>query len=337
MADLAAPFTTDAGVLAVFDPKLVQHRMRQPSTWWREAAVLDLPELLDGKLAVFPLGHEGSFAVRVTLEAAALPPEEQPLSVGSVAGLGVAVTSEDLFAGAAERLPGDGVGDRVVEIPGTGKFWKVPPGEYDVTVHVLDWRRRKEFFDEEGEPLPHAPADFVVQLQPRARAFDAPNELRALLDLLPRAEVPKERLRVPPSPPRREPSFEPRRAHVSRSPSAPPPPVVEEPPAPPAFGPFDPGLVRRAFRDVVRAQRGFQDPQPGLQSLIVRPRDTSLQAKEIEVEDLLTKMTRVRDQMRVLEQKVNSHETLEDEAKLALDAHVTRVYESIARLLSLLS
>jgi hypothetical protein len=246
--------------------------------------------------------------------------------------LGVLVTGEDVFAGAAERLPGDGIGDRVTEIPDTGKFFRVAPGEYDVTVHVLDWRTKKEFFDEDGEPLPSAPPDFVVQLAPRAKAFDAPNQLASLLDLVPRAEV-KPSLR--PSPPVRRPA--PEAPRPVRSSSAPVVPPAPEPPAPPAFGPFDYALVKRAFRDVVSAERAIREASGGVASFLLKPRDPSLQAKDVELEDFLGKVTRVRDQMRVFEQKVNASEQLEEEAMVALDAHVTRVYEALAELVALLS
>src|SRR5579871_3244731 len=168
------PFETDVAVLAVFEPRVVQHRMRQPSTWWREGSVLDVPEVLEGKIALFPLGEEGTFTVRPTLDAAApLLESEKPLLVGTASGLGVLVVSGDVFFGAAERLPGDGIGDRIVALPGTGTFLEVPPGEYDVAVHVLDWRTKKSFFDEDGEPLEAAPPDFVVVLSRREKPFDA--------------------------------------------------------------------------------------------------------------------------------------------------------------------
>ena len=339
MAERAIAFSTDLAVLAVFDPKVLQHRTRHPKTWWRdEATVLDVPEVLEGKLALFPIGHEGSFALRLSLDANPLDPQEQKLCKGTVGGLGILVTSEDVFAGAAERLPGDGIGDRVVEIPDTGKFWKVPPGEYDATVHVLDWRTTKDFFNEDGEPLPSAPPDFVVQLLPRARTFDAPNVLRSLMDLVPKAEV-KPSLRAAPPPARRPVPVVPRLSSGVRSstPVVPAPPAPPEPPAPPAFGPFDYSLVKRAFREVVAARRSFPDPTALYSTIVLKPRDASLQSKDIDVADLLGKVTRIRDQLRVFEQKINSSDPIEDEIKLELDSQVTRVYEALCELLGLLT
>jgi hypothetical protein len=324
------PFETDVGTLAVFDPKVLLHRMRQPKTWWREGGILDVPEILEGKAAIFPIGAEGSYGVRLALDAA-LTEAEKAFSVGAVPGLGVAVTSGDLFVGAAERLPGDGVGDRVVQIPGTGHFLQVPAGEYDVTVHVIDWRTKKDFFDEDGEPLPTAPADFVVALAKRERPYDAPMELKPLLALVPKHLAKASALRVP-TIVRRTGSPGPRVGSPARS-HAPAVPIVEEPPPPPSFGTFELPLVRRAFKDVLRAD-DYRDPDPAMVggTVVLRPRDTTLQSKEIPVEDLLVKVTRLREQMRVLEQKINAHEKLEDEEKLVLDAHVTSVYDALARI-----
>ncbi|MBI3723698.1 hypothetical protein HY251_07055 [bacterium] len=325
-------FETDQAVLAVFEPRVLQHRMREPRTWWREGSVLDVPEVLEGKLALFPIGDEGSFTARLSLDAAPLTDVEKPLHVGTVSGLGVLIEAGDVFVGAAERLPGDGIGDRIVALPGTGAFLKAPPGEYLVSVHVLDWRTKRTFFDEDGEPLETAPPDFVVALAPRERAFDAPLDLRALTDLLPRAEASKEALRVP----RVARSSSPVR-FSSRTHPRPPEETHEEPPPPPAFGFFELPLVKRAFRDVLRARSGEPSRRFAGGALVIKPRDEALQPKEVPVEDLLSKVTRLRDQLRVLEQKVNAHGSLEESAKLDLDAQVSAVYDALVGIVAVLA
>jgi hypothetical protein len=331
------PFETDLGTLAVFDPKALAHRTRQPKTWWREgSSVLEIPEILEGKLALFPIGKEGRYSCRLSLDGV-LTEVEQKLAKGKVGTLGIQLGGEDVFCGAAERLPGDGVGDRVLNIPDTGAYWKAEPGEYDVAVHVIDWRTNRDFFDEDGEPLATAPPDFVVVLSKRTQPFDAPIQLAPLLDLIERAEASAAALYVP-KVVRRTVSASPRPGRASHSSSSEPDhvEVVEEPPAPPAFGPLDPALVRRAFRDVLLAKE-LQPPRDWLAQLVLKPRDPSLQPKEVGVEDFLGKLTRVRNEMRVLEQKVNAHAGLEDEEKLSLDAHVTSVYMACARLAELLA
>jgi hypothetical protein len=329
-----ATFETDLATLAVFDPKALVHRMRQPRTWWRESpSVLDVPEVLEGKVALFPIGREGSFTARLALDGV-LTETEKKLEKGTVGKLGVLLVGEDVFCGAAERLPGDGVGDRIVAIPGTGAYWKVPPGEYDATVHVIDWRTNRDFFDEDGEPLATAPPDFVVFLAKREAAFDAPVELKALDELIPRAEASAEALRVPKTIRRSLPEPRERRSHHHAH--VEPEIVVEEPPAPPSFGPLDPALIRRAYKDVLEAKE-LKVPGTKIAELLMKPRDPALQPKELGVEDLLSKMTRVRNEMRVLEQKVNVHEKLEDEERLNLDSYITAVYLATARLAELLA
>jgi hypothetical protein len=327
-----ASFETDLATLAVFDPKALLHRMRQPKTWWRESSsVLDVPEVLEGKLALFPIGAEGNFSARLSLDGA-LTETEKRLAKGTVGKLGVHLVGEDVFCGAAERLPGEGIGDRIVAIPGTGAFWKAAPGDYDATVHVLDWRTNRDFFDEDGEPLPDAPPDFVVVLARREAPFDAPVMLEPLLDLIPKAEASAAALRVPPTIRRSVPSS----PRAPRSSPVDLPPVDLEPPAPPSFGPLELPLLRRAFRDVLEAKE-LRSPGTKTGALLLKPRDPSLQPKEVTAEDLLSKVTRVRNEMRVLEQKVNAHEALSEEEKLNFDATVTTVYVAAARLAEFLA
>lgn len=326
-------FETDLATLAVFDPKALTHRMRQPRTWWRESpSVLDVPEVLEGKIALFPIGGEGRFSARLSLDGT-LTETEQKLAKGQVGKLGLVLQGEDVFFGAAERLPGDGVGDRVMNIPDTGGYVTAEPGEYDVAVHVIDWRTNRDFFNEDGEPLPTAPPDFVVVLSKRAQPFDAPVELAQLLDLIPKAEASAEALRVP-QVVRRAISVSPRPGRAARG-SEPLEIIPEEPPAPPSFGPLDVTLIRRAFRDVVAAHE-IKDMSDKFAQIVMKPRDASLQPKEVGVEDLLGKLTRVRNEMRVLEQKVNAKDNMEDDERLSLDAYVTAVYVACARVAEVL-
>lgn len=51
--------------------------------------------------------------------------------------------------------------------------------------------------------------------------------------------------------------------------------------------------------------------------------------KEIPVATLLTKVTAVRERMRVLEQKINNHDSLDEAEKATLQAYITRAYGSL--------
>jgi hypothetical protein len=64
-------------------------------------------------------------------------------------------------------------------------------------------------------------------------------------------------------------------------------------------------------------------------TVVLRPRDPALQPKEIPVDALLHKVVMIRDRLRVLEQKVNSHERLSDADKVELQGYVTKCYGSL--------
>ena len=64
-------------------------------------------------------------------------------------------------------------------------------------------------------------------------------------------------------------------------------------------------------------------------TLIMRPADSSLQPKEIPLEEFFKKVVRVRDQLRVLEQKVNSHPKLDNADKKTLQGYLTRAYGTL--------
>jgi hypothetical protein len=61
---------------------------------------------------------------------------------------------------------------------------------------------------------------------------------------------------------------------------------------------------------------------------LVPGRDDS-QAKDVPIEVFLKKLVGIRDRLRVLEQKVNSHPSLAPEEKLELQGYITRCYGSL--------
>lgn len=63
--------------------------------------------------------------------------------------------------------------------------------------------------------------------------------------------------------------------------------------------------------------------------LILQPRDASLQSKELPLETFFHKVVLIRNQLRVLEQKVNANDKLTDADKFELQQYVTRCYGSL--------
>jgi hypothetical protein len=64
-------------------------------------------------------------------------------------------------------------------------------------------------------------------------------------------------------------------------------------------------------------------------TLILKPGDASLKAKELPIETFFHKIVMLRDRLRVLEQNINSHKVLTDEEKINLQQYITRIYGSL--------
>lgn len=63
--------------------------------------------------------------------------------------------------------------------------------------------------------------------------------------------------------------------------------------------------------------------------MILKPGDSSLKEKEIPIETFFHKIVMLRDRLRVLEQRINSHDKLTDEDKVNIQQYVTRIYGSL--------
>lgn len=96
---------------------------------------------------------------------------------------------------------------------------------------------------------------------------------------------------------------------------------------------LDYGQLKQALRDVLAEQGVSSDPPLANRfrggTLVLKPADGSLSPKEIPIEDFFGKVVRVRDQLRVLEQKINNHDKLSDDERNQLQGYVTRCYGSL--------
>ena len=90
---------------------------------------------------------------------------------------------------------------------------------------------------------------------------------------------------------------------------------------------------REVLREVIRDELGVSDAPIGQRweggECILKPGKEGTQEKRIPIETLFSKVVAIRDKLRVLEQKVNSHPKLVAEEKVQMQQYITGCYGSL--------
>ncbi|PWU18632.1 MAG: hypothetical protein C5B50_08585 [Verrucomicrobia bacterium] len=96
-------------------------------------------------------------------------------------------------------------------------------------------------------------------------------------------------------------------------------------------------LIDSTIEDVI-ARMGYEKPEAVVEQLgarwhkgkaVLHPADPTLQTKDVPMEVFFHKIVGIRNQLRVLEQKINSHATLTDGEKIEMQQYITRCYGSL--------
>lgn len=85
--------------------------------------------------------------------------------------------------------------------------------------------------------------------------------------------------------------------------------------------------ILRSMSDITEVVELGDKWKDGL--MILKPGDETLKSKEIPIDTFFHKIVMVRDRIRVMEQRINSHKDLTDEDKVNLQQYITRIYGSL--------
>jgi len=90
---------------------------------------------------------------------------------------------------------------------------------------------------------------------------------------------------------------------------------------------------RRVLREVLSDELGLGEAEIGKRweggTLILKPGKEGTQEKQVPLESFFHKIVMIRDKLRLLEQKLNAHESLSEAEKVQLQSYITGCYGSL--------
>lgn len=92
--------------------------------------------------------------------------------------------------------------------------------------------------------------------------------------------------------------------------------------------------IEKSLRDILKKWSDVSEIIPIADkyrggTMVLQPKDSSLKNKEIPIEIFFHKIVMLRDRLRVMEQKINSSKSLDDQDKVDLQQYITRCYGSL--------
>lgn len=125
-----------------------------------------------------------------------------------------------------------------------------------------------------------------------------------------------------------------RRSAPRRAPAPAPAPLQPQPLViPEDLLNMDADEFRLVLRHVLRDELGLGNAEIGPRwsggEMVLKPGREGIAEKSIPIEQLFRKVVLIRDKLRVLEQKINSHPRLTDEEKVQMQQYVTQCYGSL--------
>lgn len=99
------------------------------------------------------------------------------------------------------------------------------------------------------------------------------------------------------------------------------------------LGQFVESIVERVIENLGIEKADVSDVELGTRwqkgKIVMHPSDPSLQTKEVPIEVFFHKIIGLRNQLRVLEQKINAHTVLTDADKVEMQQYISRCYGSL--------